>query len=217
MSGLVGSSSIFSRTRRTVTVTVERLLAIEGLAGMLQQKREQVKFPGREGKRDAVSGNRSGGRIKRKWPEGEWHFWRQLTDAPAQDRLHPQYEFPRRERLGQVVVCTCLEAVDAVVGRAECCQQHDRHGGGQANATAHLCTVDSWEHAIEHDEVWSRRLRDLESLESVGRCRHDEAGRAQVGACHLEHCCIIFDKQNASISEVEVRLRDGRRSTHTSG
>ena len=57
------------------------------------------------------------------------------------------------ERLREVVVGTCLEAGDDVVGVGACRHHHDRHVARLAQRPAQLEPVDSWKHDVDQDHI----------------------------------------------------------------
>jgi len=70
----------------------------------------------------------------------------------AQDGTDAGEEFFGLEWLGEVVVCTAFEAVDAVFGSASCGEHEDWRGVEMTDLFEYFKAIDAGEHDVEDDE-----------------------------------------------------------------
>lgn len=109
----------------------------------------------------------------------------EIYNGAAQDRLHPKHKFPRRKRLGEVIISPSLEPVDAILLFPQRSEHDDRDSSLGADASAHLDTIDSGKHAVENYKVRAGSPGDLYGREPVAGPVDNESRGTQVAADDL--------------------------------
>ena len=102
------------------------------------------------------------------------------------------------EGLGEVVVRPGVEALDAVLERAQGGEHQHRRGdalGSQRANDAHA--LQTGQQAIEHDHVVLMLIREREALQAVARDVNHEELRGQDTADRLRHPRLVLDQKNA--------------------
>ncbi len=130
--------------------------------------------------------------------------------GPAQDRLDPEHELGRRERLRQVVVDAVLEPGDPIERRTAGGEHQDRRGRRfvvAANRPDDRATVEVGQHQVEHDEGRAVALDGVEGGRPVRRGHDREAVALQVGADEPHDLGVVVDDQDRALGERRVRLR----------
>ena len=227
MAGRATSCSIFSRTRRTWTVTVDRspnsqrqtdrssCSRVKTWSGCRSRKASSSysRLDSRSG--SPRCGHRPSVGVEPELAEVDGDLRGELGEAPTQDALDPQDELPGGERLGDVVVDPGLEPGDAVLGRAERGQHDDRHLGDAVQPPGDLEAVDPRQQPVEDDEVGCGRLHHPEGQQAVAGLVHAEPGRAEVGRDHLADGRVVLHHEDAPVRQVRVgRSRSRARPGH---
>ena len=130
---------------------------------------------------------------------------RRASAGPAQDRLHPQDELGRRERLRQVVVGAVLEARDPVERRAAGADDEDRRRGRlvvAAHGPDDGPAVQFGEHQVQHDQRRPMAFDGVEGAGSVGRGHDAEAVALEVRSHQPDDLRVVVDDEDRP-------LRDG--------
>ena len=118
----------------------------------------------------------------------QYRFHRRVA---AQQRAHARLELGHRERLGQVIVGTEVEAVHAVLDRVARGEHEDAdRGSAGAQSAQDLEAVDVGEPDVEHDEIVDLMaeervgvLADCRVIDRVSRARqhaHEPFGKKPV-------------------------------------
>lgn len=92
--------------------------------------------------------------------------------------LNPQHEFLRAERLADVVVAACFEALDAVCLLRLCCQENDRHlfeDWVGAEKSTDLDAAQFGHHDVENDQIRDEGPRHSQALDRVVQRLDEEA------------------------------------------
>ena len=122
----------------------------------------------------------------------------------AEDRLDPEDELGRAERLGQVVVGAVLQARDPVERGASRRQDEDRGGGGLVVAPDgpdDRPPVELREHEVEDDEGRPVAFDRVERSRAVRGGHHAEAVALEVGAHEPDDLGVVVDDQDRSLRE----------------
>ena len=116
----------------------------------------------------------------------------------AQHRTHPQREFARTERFGQVVVGAGLQSGDAVVLLAECGQQDHRHGvvAALAQRPAQRQSAGAGHHHVEHGDVDPLGAEHPQRLIAVPGHPHLEPVALEVAPDDIAHDGVVVGDQN---------------------
>ena len=124
--------------------------------------------------------------------------------GPPQDRLDPDHELGRRERLRQVVVGAVLEPRDPVDRRAARRQDEDRRGACllvAANRPDDGPAVELGQHQVEDHE---RRLMRLDRVQRRGPIggRHDaEPVPLQIRPDEPDDLGVVVDDEDRAVGE----------------
>ena len=212
--GAVGSGSIFSRSRRMCTVTVEvspkvqphtcasscsRLNAWRGLA---HEEHQEVVLPGGQGQRALAQHDRVRAQVDDEVAvlDDAQRWWVGQAPAPgaAQHRPDPQGQLAGAEWLGDVIVGTGLEADHPIGLLAQRGQHHDGDGPLRAQSPAHFQAVDAGQHQVQDDQV--RRLGGdpAQSLVAVANAFHMVPIARQVTPDDISQGRVIIDHDDAS-------------------
>ena len=115
----------------------------------------------------------------------------------AQHRPHPQRQFARAERLGQVVVGAGLQPRDPVVLLAERGQQDHRNRvvAALSQAAAQGQAVRAGHHHVEHRDVDALRAEKSQCLGAVVRDRDFQAVALQIAAHDVAHDGVVVGDQ----------------------
>ena len=166
----------------------------------LHQQAQQAKLGGGQRHIAAAHGGAVRRRVEADLAELDDRGGLLFAGVPAQDRLDPQDDLARAERLGDVVVGAELEADDAVELLALRGQHDERQAGGRGVAleqARELEAVEARQHQIEDDEVGETAANRLESAVAPAFDRHSEAGALEVELQHFGDVRLVFDDQNA--------------------
>jgi len=118
------------------------------------------------------------------------------TAAAAQDRPQPRQQFPRAERLGQIVIGTDFEP-DDTVGLLTLGGQHQhRHIRIRSYPAQHFKTIEIGQHDIEDDRVGLVAGDGGESRLRIGGGLHRKAVAFKVVAQHGGQPDIVVDDQD---------------------
>ena len=177
---------------------LEQLVARERLAGVGQEEAQQVELARGEREPTAAEGGGVLGRVHDQVAVGDG-----ASDAatgplpgPPQDRVDPEHELARAERLGHVVVGAALEP-DHPVGLGAEGGQHDHRQVVAAGAQplADLETVDARQHQVEDHQVGGTVAQQCERALAVGGLVHLVPGGPQVGDHDLADRHVVIDHQ----------------------
>src|SRR5713101_863699 len=114
----------------------------------------------------------------------------------AQDRLDPEHQLTRAERLGHVVVGTELEARDAVLLTGLRRQHQDRRRAGRPDLPGDRLARYVRQPEVQHDQVRCRGLRNTDRLSArLGR-QHGEPGSFEVRTDKLPELPFVLNKQH---------------------
>jgi hypothetical protein len=112
--------------------------------------------------------------------------------------MHPQHEFARRERLGDVVIGAQLESGDPVGLLTERRQHDDRCAVGLESQTpADLQPVEAGQHDVEDHEVGAAARVLVERGDPVGGQRYPVSGAFQIAPHHVADRRIVVDDQHS--------------------
>jgi hypothetical protein len=125
---------------------------------------------------------------------------RAVPDAPQQ-RAQPRPQLADGEGLGQVVVGSGLEAVDAVLDAGARADHEDRHPvAGAPQPPAEREPVHVGQAEVEHDRVGRRRRELAQAVLRVLGQRDVEAAGREREAQHVAHRAIVLDDQDARVA-----------------
>ena len=123
----------------------------------------------------------------------------------ASRRLQSYHQFLDEERLGQVVVGTEFQPLDAVAQFVARGQQDHRCGdAGRTQALEHRQAVAARQHDVEHDRVEPALVCALEAGVAVEAMHHLHAAGHQAGADELGEFRFVFDQQDFHAVAVAV-------------
>ena len=179
---------------------VEELLARKGETDVVGQERQQIELAGRQ---------RHGGAGMTRLPPSQVHleftqrnhFLRRRTlPRPPQYGPHPRHQFPRRERLDQIIISPELQpenAVDLVVAGGE---KKDRHVAAGADFTAHRETVAGAGKAdVEDDDAGVSLCEHFQPLLSVAGQEDPEAVATEVEVHQVGNVWIVLDDDHRPV------------------
>src|SRR5258708_1885082 len=131
---------IAERVGRVVPRAFEDLLARHDSAVGAEQELEDRDLLGTEGEPHTCSPDHPPGRVQLEVAVCKRR--RQCRTRPARERTDPRYQLGDRERLGEVIVGTEAEALDAILNGSGCRQhQHAAAGAAGHERAAHLVAV----------------------------------------------------------------------------
>ena len=119
-----------------------------------------------------------------------------IPAGAAQDRANARHQFPRIERLRQIIVGADLKANNAVDIFSARGQQQHRQPRGRADAPQHFETIDPGQHDIQHHQQVTAAGGALQAALAVMHGIDHEAFRLQILAHQRAKFDIIVDHQN---------------------
>ena len=117
---------------------------------------------------------------------------------PAQHRADPGGQLPRRERLGDIVVGSELEAGDAVDLLVSGGEDHDGHPGLLADRAAEVETVGVGELEVEDHEPYLVLLECQQTVDATCGPDHAESVALEVRADEGGDLLFVLDQQDGS-------------------
>ena len=175
---------------------VEQLHAGMDALGVGHEEMQQAELGRPQVQAHAVAADPVRGRIQPQTPDLD-HVVRHLRRAPAQHRLDARQQFSRRERLGDIVVCSRLQAHDLVLlGRFG--GEHDDGDTAGARAAAQLArdrqTRLPRQHPVEQHQIGQGLSYDGQRLLCIGSAQRVVAGALQVdGNQFLDGGFVFYD------------------------
>ena len=166
---------------------------------MGHEEQQQVKLAVGQSDRLPADGHRSRRRGHGQIPDRDLQRHRRGgSRGTTQHRAHPQCQFTRAERLGQVVVGTGLQTGDPVVLLVERGQQDHRHGevAALAQRPAQRQTIGAGHHHVEHRDVDPLGAEYPQRLVAVADNPDLMAVAFEVTAHDIAHDGIIVGDQN---------------------
>ena len=127
-------------------------------------------------------------------PQADHFLGRRALPGSPQDGPHPRHQFPRRERLDQIVVGAQLEpenAIDLVVARGE---EQDRHLAASADVAADVEAVAGAGQAdVEDHDAGVVLSEERQSLLAVTGQEHPEPFPPQIEVHQVGDMRIVLD------------------------
>ncbi len=180
---------------------------------MLHQHLEQREFAGGEGDVLAVLRQTARGEVEAERAElhrlrlGGRRAGRRGGRAPPQHRLDAREQFPRVERLGQVIVGADFQPDDAVDVVALGRQHDDRQGfAAAAQALADGEPVLARQHQVEDHQVVALAREVAVHLRRVGHHPHRVALLVQVAVQQVAQAGVVVDDQYPGLGFGHVRI-----------
>ena len=164
----------------------------------LRQQQQQIELPAGQFAPLAAHPDLARRAIDFQWPHAQPVGRLGLARArPTQHRGQARQQFPRVERLGQVVICADFNSHDAVHIIAPCREHHDGDLGKGAQTATHLQPIDPRQHHIKNHGVVPVAALGLQPAFPVSAAIHDVPVPPQVPAQHLDQAGIVIDQKNA--------------------
>src|SRR5580692_3992227 len=175
------------------------MVAAEDASFVAREIIEQAELGSRRGHQVSAHGESHGRGID--FDFADFHrAWRQRALETAQYGLHACHEFPRAERLGDVVIGPEFETEHAVGFAAFRGQKNYGHGGEAgrlANGAADFETILAGDHDVEHEKRWALAFGVSEYVGAGGVDAHREAFVLQMMADEAGNVRIVFDDEEA--------------------
>ena len=117
---------------------------------------------------------------------------------PANSGAHPRQEFPKRERLHNIVIGAEFETVDFVLLFTTCGEDQNRHVRKGPDRAQDFVSVHSRKHQIEQNQVERLGLTfgQRQPALAISGAKDPIALAAQVVGKRAQQCRIVFDDQN---------------------
>ena len=136
------------------------------------------------------------GELERVRPEDDLlDLRRRQRAAPAQDRIDAQDQFARIEGLGQIIIRSRFEALDAVVGLRQGGQHEDRDLLFLAQRFRQLDPRFPRHHHVENDQVEVEPGQFAARLRRIAGDRHSKAVLAQILLKQAADTRVVIDHE----------------------
>ena len=119
-----------------------------------------------------------------------------LNRRAAHQRLDPDHQLGKVERLGQVVIGAGFEVLDLVLGGvAGGKYQHRQRGPVQAYVPQQLTATQAWQHQIQYQQIVLIGVQVAPALQPVAGDIDREALRAQAAGHKIGQLGVVLDDQ----------------------
>jgi hypothetical protein len=116
--------------------------------------------------------------------------------APPQDVAQPQEELARLERLGEVILHACLEALDAVLGLGAGGQHADRDAARDLQLACELQPGLAGHHHVEQHDIEGEPAQSSACIDRVGGRRHAKAVLVKIAGEEIPDLLVVVDDED---------------------